>query len=389
MNDQKDRKFVQHSIDTGLESMQGNPFLAQRIMNQERMEQPVMKKKISFAFILAMVLMLACAATALAGAVNENFNAWLYRIWPEAATTLMPVHMSCENNGIRMEIISAAADGQELYITYSLEDLEGDRLNIENSPVLYVESFPDYLWEASFEQPMKDEATGKVIFGEHFQYQGSITAANGVLKAHLPSFTSSRETALIDLFPYLEQYGGEVSAMDMPEGARTLWAHDSYLDDQPIDGDTAVALRVIDNSSPLEIPLAETVFLSGIGMVDGQLHVQLHYVNHRKIILGKGLDTIAYRPDETGIMLRGKDCEYWYDSRYQDEDRLPGGISAIGWGSQTDDTDTPEWAEIIFTADAAELSADLHEFFAEIRETIPIQGSWDAEIPVRLIRHID
>ena len=54
-----------------------------------------------------------------------------------------------------------------------------------------------------------------------------------------------------------------------------------------------------------------------------------------------------------------------------------------------DDTDTPEWAEIIFTADAAELSADLHEFFAEIRETIPIQGSWDAEIPVRLIRHID
>ena len=117
MSDQKDRKFVQHSIDTGLDSLQGNPFLAQRIMNQERMEQPVMKKKISLAFILAIVLVLACAATALAGAVNENFNAWLYRIWPEAATTLMPVNMSCENNGIRMEVISAAADGQELYIT--------------------------------------------------------------------------------------------------------------------------------------------------------------------------------------------------------------------------------------------------------------------------------
>ena len=42
MSDQKDRTFVQHSIDTGLDSLQGNPFLAQRIMNQERTEQPVM-----------------------------------------------------------------------------------------------------------------------------------------------------------------------------------------------------------------------------------------------------------------------------------------------------------------------------------------------------------
>ena len=112
MSDKRDRTFVQHSIDTGLESMQGNPFLAQRILNQERTEQPVMKKKISFAFILAMILLLACAATAIAGAVNEDFNAWLYRIWPEAATTLMPVNMSCEDNWIRMEVISAVADGK-------------------------------------------------------------------------------------------------------------------------------------------------------------------------------------------------------------------------------------------------------------------------------------
>ena len=95
---------------------------------------------------------------------------------------------------------------------------------------------------------------------------------------------------------------------------------------------------------------------------------------------------ISYRPDETEIMLRGKDSEYWYDSRYQDTDKLPDGISAIGWGAQPGDEDTPEWAEIIFTADVAELSPELHELFAEISEIIPFQGSWDAEIPVRLIR---
>ena len=117
MSEQRDKAFVQHSIDTGLESMQGNPFLAQRIMNQERTEQPVMKKKISFAFILAMILLIVSIATAVAGAVNEDFNTWLYRIWPEAAMKLMPVDLSCENNGIRMEVISAVADGSDLYIT--------------------------------------------------------------------------------------------------------------------------------------------------------------------------------------------------------------------------------------------------------------------------------
>ena len=204
MSDRKDKAFVRHSIDTGLESMQGNPFLAQRILNQERTEQPVMKKKISFAFILAMILLLAFAATAIAGSVNEDFNAWLYRIWPEAATTLMPVDMSCENNGIRLEIISAVADGEELYITYSMEDLVNDRLNTECSPVMYVDDARSYDWESSFEQPIRDEATGKIIFGEHFTYNGNITTADNVLNAHIHSFISHGQTALVDLFPYLE-----------------------------------------------------------------------------------------------------------------------------------------------------------------------------------------
>ena len=205
MSDRKDKAFVRHSIDTGLESMQGNPFLAQRILNQERTEQPVMKKKISFTFILAMILLLAFAATAIAGSVNEDFNAWLYRIWPEAATTLMPVDMSCENNGIRLEIISAVADGEDLYITYSMEDLVKDRLNTECSPVMYVDDARNYDWDASFEQPIRDEATGKIIFGEHFTYNGNITTADNVLNAHIHSFISHRQTALVDLFPYLEQ----------------------------------------------------------------------------------------------------------------------------------------------------------------------------------------
>ena len=391
MSDRKDKAFVRHSIDTGLESMQGNPFLAQRILNQERTEQPVMKKKISFAFILAMILLLAFAATAIAGSVNEDFNAWLYRIWPEAATTLMPVNMSCENNGIRLEIISAVADGEELYITYSMEDLVKDRLNTECSPVMYVDDARNYDWESSFEQPIRDEATGKIIFGEHFTYNGNITTADNVLNAHIHSFISHRQTALVDLFPYLEQFGSEVKTATVPEGAGTLWRADVYAE-QDIEnrsGSVPASTQVINPAYSREIRLADTVFLSGIGMVDGRLHVQLHFVDHQKRTIGEYLDTVSYRPDETEVLLRDKDSETWYDEKYLVQDILGGATCGIGWGTQPDDPQTPEYAELIFAADADNLSPDMQDFLIDISQAVPVVGGWSAEIPVRLIRHVD
>ena len=391
MSDRKDKAFVRHSIDTGLESMQGNPFLAQRILNQERTEQPVMKKKISFAFILAMILLLAFAATAIAGSVNEDFNAWLYRIWPEAATTLMPVDMSCENNWIRLEIISAVADGEELYITYSMEDLEKDRLNTECSPFMYVDDARSYDWESSFEQPIRDEATGKIIFGEHFTYNGNITAADNVLNAHIHSFISHRQTALVDLFPYLEQFGSEVKTATVPEGAGTLWRADVYAeqDVEKRSGSVPADTQVINPAYSREIRLADTVFLSGIGMVDGRLHVQLHFVDHQKRTIGEYLDTVSYRPDETEVLLRDKDSETWYDEKYLVQDILGGATCGIGWGTQPDDPQTPEYAELIFAADADNLSPDMQDFLIDISQAVPVVGGWSAEIPVRLIRHVD
>lgn len=378
MSEQRDREFVQHSIDTGLESMQGNPFLAQRIMNQERTEQPVMKKKISFAFILAMILLLVSIATAVAGAVNEDFNAWLYRIWPEMALKLMPVNMSCVDNGIKMEIISAVANNEELYITYSMEDLEGDRLSGDITPFMYVDSFPEYLYHAHNENPFWDKEKGKTIFGEHYVYKGNIATSATVLKAHVPNFTSAKETSRVDLFPYLERYGNQVKTMIVPEDSCIL----EYAD-YDVRGHIPSSMQVIDSSYCLEIPLSDTVYLSGLGMVDGLLHVQLHYVNHYEFTTGDLIDMISYCPDEPEIILRDKNSEYLYDSTYHDW--KINNIKALGWGSQPNDPEIPEWVEYIFTADTSALSDD-QEFYASIIEIAPILGSWDAEIPVRLIQ---
>lgn len=68
MRDELNRKEFHEAIDTTLSGLQGNPFLAQRIMNQERKGEPVVKKRLSVAMVLAIVLMLI-AVTALAVAL--------------------------------------------------------------------------------------------------------------------------------------------------------------------------------------------------------------------------------------------------------------------------------------------------------------------------------
>ena len=64
------------------------------------------------ALVAAMMLGMMGAFTALA-TVSEPVNDLLYSLWPYAAQSLKPVQLSCEDQGIRMEVLSVAVEGQE------------------------------------------------------------------------------------------------------------------------------------------------------------------------------------------------------------------------------------------------------------------------------------
>ena len=86
-------------------------------------EEKIVKRKISFSVIGVIALVIVLMATALAGAVNEDFNTVLYETWPEFARLLMPVNLTYEDQGIRMEVLSAVAYDKAMLITFSLQDL--------------------------------------------------------------------------------------------------------------------------------------------------------------------------------------------------------------------------------------------------------------------------
>ncbi len=69
MKDEQIRAQIHQAVDAHGEHLRADPFLAQRIMNQERTGEPIVKKKLSVAIVIAIVLMLLMATALAAGII--------------------------------------------------------------------------------------------------------------------------------------------------------------------------------------------------------------------------------------------------------------------------------------------------------------------------------
>ena len=69
-------------------------------------EEKIMNKKLRISIIVAAALVIVLITTAVAGAVNEDFNALLYKTWPGFARMLMPVRLAYKDQDIQAEAIS-------------------------------------------------------------------------------------------------------------------------------------------------------------------------------------------------------------------------------------------------------------------------------------------
>ena len=130
MNDRRDKRFVQQSIDIGLSSMQGDPWLAQRIMALEKGEVKV-KKKASFALVLTALIILTIAAAALAEIAGINVFELFGKEYARYAklvpyTALDEVSevsiTSVELGDTAAAINSAYYDGMSLIVGYSIQN---------------------------------------------------------------------------------------------------------------------------------------------------------------------------------------------------------------------------------------------------------------------------
>ncbi len=86
-------------------------------------------RKIIISLIAALIILFAFGITTIAKEFNFNLDWVLYNTFSDIAERLKPVNLSCEDNGIKMEVISAKKEGKKAYIYISIQDLDGNRVD--------------------------------------------------------------------------------------------------------------------------------------------------------------------------------------------------------------------------------------------------------------------
>lgn len=233
-------------------------------------------KKISFKRITAIaatiVLCLTMSVSVLAATVHPVYQ-MLYQISPSLAQMLKPIQLSCEDKGIKMEVISAAVDENEAVIYISLKDLT-DENRIDETTDLF-DSYRinrDFDSSASCKKVSFDEETGIATFLINIsQFNGQKIEGNKIT-FYFTEFLSHK-----NVFPE-----GEITGINL---STVTEATETYTPNSIRGGSLNLNYRGQAKNKCL-IPLeggitspVDGVTVSNIGFINNQLHIQVHYEN--------------------------------------------------------------------------------------------------------------
>ena len=224
------------------------------------------------ALAAAVILCMLLTAPALALAGVDPAYEVLYSISPVVAQTLKPVQMSCEDNGIRMEVISASVQEDHADIYISMQDLTGDR--IDGTTDLY-DSY-------HINRPFDSSAGCQLVSYDAEQKAAtfliSITQwdkkdiGGDKITFSVREFLSGKQT-FEDLLPQLDVTTAAQSPNIQTNVDIRGWS-------QPVGERIDVeSIPVLTSQNDLLFSPAPGVQVTAMGYIDGKLHIQTHYDN--------------------------------------------------------------------------------------------------------------
>ena len=263
---------------------------------------------------------------------------------------LAPVGAVRESADVRFEIISAAMSETQALIVYSVQDLEGERFNEETWVLVRAEIGKTNGYSMPLISFIKEE--NKVIFVEAYDFNNKVNFTDRDITFRLGSLYDTTLTKF-DMMPYIRQYAKKTEGTDPPER---------------IGGEPK---KILDPSQSLNIRLHRNVTLTGIGWIDGQLHLQFHFPGQESVYLGHGV--YSFPVDLKMFDYSDDDLKRRYT-----HDRL-----ILSWGDENED-DNLEWMEFIYDFDRNPF--DQFRLEARIQETNAlIDGNWIVKVPLSRI----
>lgn len=339
--------------------MRGNEFLdkmslvdpvyveAAALMPRHRKNS--LKRWCAIAACLCLVLSLSLPVMA----ENPAFYNTLYAISPATAQFFKPVQLSCEDNGIRMEVAAAYIheDTAEIYI--SMQDLAETRFDET------VDLFDSYRINTPFDctahcqlssyNPDTQTATFLITI-EQWNKQNIV---GDKLTFTIREFLSNKKTyeGIIDGISLANIEKNAVTQTVEPRGYTS-----AALNEENNNSATGTEMTTLKPGGNISSPI-NGVSLTGIGYVDGALHVQAYYED---ILKTDNHGSIALINKETSEIITCNASMAFFDD--------------AGKGSYED---------YIFTGIAAE-TLDEYELYGDFTTSSgSVEGNWSVTFPLK------
>ena len=231
------------------------------------------KRRLRFKPLLAAAALLLClivVTPALAAYVAPIYEL-MYQVTPELAQYFTPIQKSCEDNGIRMEVVSTYIHDSTAEIYITLRDLTGDRIDETTDLFDSYELHRAYSSTAHCElvgyEPETREATFLITITEWSNEKITGSKLTFSVREFL-SHKVSEENIPVAL---------ELSAIGEAENLFTLDSSKNgeytYVGGSSIKGEVPESCAVMIPGEPI-YSLGDGMDITGIGFVDGRLHIQ-------------------------------------------------------------------------------------------------------------------
>lgn len=303
------------------------------------------------AIVACLCLVFSLVVPAMAASIPA-FYSILYAISPATAQFFKPVQLSCEDDGIRMEVVAVYIHEDTADIYISMQDLEGTRFDET------IDLFDSYQINTPFgctghcelsSYDLDTQTATFLITIEQWNEQNIIGEKLTFLIREFLSNKKSYKGIIDDVSLDTIEVSSSTQTVQ-PQGLSGDDLFDEYTASNAR-GELAVLKPVGNISSPIN-----GVTLTGVGYVDGQLHVQVYYDNIHKT---DNHGSIALLNNETGKTIL---CN--------------GSIAFF------DDVRKGSYEDYIFTAVSADTLGDYELYGDFVTSSGSVEGNWSVTFPL-------
>lgn len=229
------------------------------------------------ALLSSLALCFTLAVPALAAADVQAAYKILYAVSPKIAQELKPVRMSCEDDGIKMEVISAYinADKAEIYI--SMQDITDERIDETTDLFDSYSINRPFSSSATCERISYDEGTKTATFLISITQWGQKEIGGEKITFTVDKFLSNKQE-YHDKIPQIDLSTVSLSPQTQTDVNIRGWSTqgDISLDDFSKGPEYIHYLTATSEGS---VSPVNGVTVTGAGFIAGKLHIQAYYEN--------------------------------------------------------------------------------------------------------------